>query len=119
MTTEEKIAIMQAYVDGKQIQQVQVRWCNETIEWEDAPEPSWNWDEREYRIKPEPKEPTYRPYKDFAEFRADWEKHGGWVKDKRDGDIYLQIEFNEIKPMILYCHKVWADDGTPCGVKEE
>lgn len=125
MTTQEKIEVMQAYEEGKQIQArllyetIGMTGCYDVIKWEDVQTPTWNWDAWEYRIKPEPKEPKYRPYKDFAEFLADWKKHGGWVKDKRDGDIYLQIEFNETKPMILYCHKVWADDGTPCGVKEE
>lgn len=58
--TAERIKIMQAFVDGKQIEFTDCmgRWC-------EAKNPSWNWDsERKYRIKPEPK---YRPFKDAEE----------------------------------------------------
>ena len=58
--TAERIEIMQAFVDGKQIEfkDSMGRWC-------EAKNPLWNWDsKREYRIKPEPK---YRPFKD-----AEW-----------------------------------------------
>lgn len=117
MTTIEKIAVMQAYVDGKQ---VQVRITKE--EWADmsrVSEPTWNWSNNEYRIKPEPKEPTYRPYKDFAEFRKEWEKHGGWMRVKGKEDYIHFIWFNRMHSEHIYEKYVWADDKTPCGIKEE
>ncbi len=52
-TTQEKIAIMQAYVDGKTIQ-----YDNNTghmYGWTDLKTPNWNWDLCDYRIKPEPR----------------------------------------------------------------
>lgn len=115
MTTQEKIAVMQAYVDGKQIQ---IRTSKGWIDFYITAEPSWNWRDFEYRIKPEPKEPTYRPYKNFDEFRADWGKHGGWVITV-EGDyalLYLlrpDAEYNQFEKY------KWADDNTPCGIKVE
>lgn len=52
MTTEEKIAVMQAHVDGKRIE-----WKNELIEWEilHSKNPNWDWTTCEYRIAEEPK----------------------------------------------------------------
>lgn len=49
-TTEEKIKVMQAYTEGKEIE-------IESVEggWYVVPEPSWNWRTFDYRVKPEPK----------------------------------------------------------------
>ncbi|MDO4800917.1 MAG: hypothetical protein Q4A15_02005 [Prevotellaceae bacterium] len=69
MTTEEKIKVMQAYVDGKQIQTraalFKGNWVDVNIE------PSWDWMINYYRIKSEPK---YRPYKDTSEMIADYKE---------------------------------------------
>lgn len=74
-------------------------------------------------------EPTYRPYKDAEECFKDVVKHGGWVKEK-ETNYYLCIgcvgrlgvryadSVNEAYDEFLH-ENVWADDGTPCGVKEE
>lgn len=79
--------------------------------------PVWSWNECEYRVKPEPKEPTYRPYANFDEFRAEWEKHGGWIYNKETNSHHLLSSMNEPQ---YFCEKyVWADDGTPCGIKIE
>lgn len=58
MTTKEKIAVMQAYEDGKTIQFYSYG------EWEDIDVPAWNWASVDYRVKPESK---LRPYKDATE----------------------------------------------------
>ena len=47
MNTREMVAVMQAYEDGKQIE---VADCN-TVNWEDCPNPVWNWTKFNYRIK--------------------------------------------------------------------
>ena len=49
MTTEEQIEVMQAFVDGKQIQ-----FKNEfSIDWIDLDSsPSWAWGILDYRVKP-------------------------------------------------------------------
>jgi len=50
-TTEQKIEIMQAYVDGKAIQYKDR--C--AYEWHIMEQEEWDWCFFEYRIKPEPK----------------------------------------------------------------
>lgn len=53
--TLEQIKVMQAYVDGKEIE-----WLNEEYdEWDIDPDPDWNWDEFSYRVK---EEPVYVPF---------------------------------------------------------
>ena len=55
----DRIALMQAYVDGKQIQ-----YFNRLEgKWEDTTDPRWS-QGSSYRIKPEP---NYRPFRDSEE----------------------------------------------------
>lgn len=79
--TKERIAVMQAYVDGKQIQVE-----SSDSKWADVPEPSWSINGN-YRIKPEPK---YRPFKDAEECWQEMLKHQpfGWIKEKGDKPSY-------------------------------
>jgi hypothetical protein len=49
--TADAIKIMQAYVDGKTIE-TRVR----RDKWFENSSPGWNWEEAQYRIKPEPME---------------------------------------------------------------
>lgn len=52
MTTKEKIEVMQAYEDGKAIEESLIdstHWKSVTIS-----KPVWDWRNRSYRIKPEP-----------------------------------------------------------------
>lgn len=79
--TKERIAVMQAYVDGKQIQVE-----SSDSKWADVPEPSWSINGN-YRIKPEPK---YRPFKDAEECWQEMLKHRpfGWIKEKGDKPSY-------------------------------
>ena len=72
-------------------------------------------------------EPKYRPYKDADECFRDVLKHGGWVKDN-DSQEYLQIAKVLGAGVMVHSHYYkflafsvqcsWADDGSPCGVKE-
>lgn len=48
--TKRNMAVMQAHLDGKQIQMYN---CSE---WSDISDPIWNFPEIEYRIKPKPME---------------------------------------------------------------
>lgn len=106
-TTKEKIEVMQAYVDGKQIQV----WLS-TTGWTDiVREPCWEWSDCDYRIKPEPKEPTYRPYESVEEMVADYDKRFGnhgrpkntmpliWVRHRGDGSICLLTTFPQTEDM--------------------
>ena len=76
---QDRIALMQAYVDGKQIQFSSIL----ENKWVDTIDPSWSQFNR-YRIKPES---NYRPFKNAEECWQEMQKHQpfGWIKDKNDG----------------------------------
>ena len=76
---QERIDLMQAYVDGKQIQ-----FFNRLEDkWVDTIDPTWSQFNR-YRVKPES---NYRPFKNAEECWQEMQKHQpfGWIKDKEDG----------------------------------
>ena len=52
MTTQEMVKIIQAYEEGKELQSKLIR---EDTVWYDVKEPTFNFFEYEYRIKPKPK----------------------------------------------------------------
>lgn len=83
----ECIKVMQAYVEGKQIQYVD----SETEDWADIESPIWNWDTYDYRIKPELE---YRPFKDADECWQEMLKHEpfGWLREKKR-NVRTQIGF--------------------------
>lgn len=131
--TKERIAVMQAYVDGKQIQ---VK--SSDSKWADVPEPSWSINGN-YRIKPEPK---YRPFKNAVECWQEMLKHQpfGWVKTianipelhnisaifpSAEFPVLLGIDLEggeareySLKLSEMYDLYTFAD-GAPFGVKEE
>lgn len=117
--TAERIKVMQAYVDGKQIQYYEgLVWC-------DTSNPCWI-NDTEYRIKPDSK---YRPFANAEECWQEMQKHQpfGWLKSKTDKNYSFILEVDEDS-----CHFVgdeswsFADlletetfaDGTPFGIKE-
>ena len=123
MKVSEQITIMIEYQDGK------------TIEGKGHKETEWKileYDENypfdfvanEYRIATEQK---YRHYKSVEEAFNEAKKHGFWVKCKNKeslctihdfgvgicGDLYI----NGYDALKFLNDFVWADDGSPCGVK--
>lgn len=125
LIAENRIAVMQAYVDGKQIQ-----FFNEyTGEWENIHTPNWLRD-TSYRVKPEPK---YRPFKNADECWQEMLKHQpfGWLKHKDDDELYYILKITDSRiSMIDVCEEVaFYDynetfkqytfaDGAPFGAKE-
>lgn len=120
-TTEEMIAIMRAFADGKKVQSRIL--ISDT--WSDTSDPIWDWHHSDYRIKPEPE---LRPYKNAEEFFEAQTKHGPFMYDcitthfimpveaSNDGVwFYESIIITEWSELIK-THK-WKD-GTPCGIKE-
>lgn len=120
--TKERIAVMQAYVDGKQIQGM----CSDG-KWVYVPEPSWSINEN-FRIKPEPK---YRPFKDADECWQEMLTHQpfGWVKYQCDFFQIIHVDDNSIgygSACGTILHSKFEDifkdstfaDGTPFGVKD-
>lgn len=113
--TKYKISVMQAFEDGKEIEEL----CTliEGSNWITVSNPAWNWDHFTYRIKSEPK---YVPYDSVAEVDRDkWLKHKASKRVCRI--MALDASDNTVK---LYCG--WCDlesifkdftyeDGTPCG----
>lgn len=119
--TNEAIKVMEAYVDGKQIQS---KTCDK-LEWSDCIEPIWDFDTFIYRVKPEPK---LRPYT-FAEMCEAVKKHGVMVKSKKIAEVCTITGFVE---EYIFCNvevcetyeefmksSVWFDDNSPCGILEE
>ena len=54
--TKKAIEVMQAYVDGKEIER---RWvAKEEDEWRSTETPNWFWNTHDYRIKPQPMKVT-------------------------------------------------------------
>ena len=120
--TKERIAVMQAYVDGKQIQGK----CSDG-KWADVPEPSWSINGN-FRVKPEPK---YRPFKDAEECWQEMLKHQpfGWIKCRgcyfnivAVTDVYAYLSEADGSAILLASKNSYNDntfaDGAPFGVKE-
>ena len=125
MKVSEQIAIMKAYEDGKSIE----RRAFFTSEWKSIDNINnyqFDFVSNEYRIKPECK---YRPYKSVEEAFNEAKKHGFWMQNvdrmylrfidgfhiNKNGDIFIcDYCVDDILDMF-----VWADDGSPCGVKIE
>ena len=107
-TTVEKIAVMQAYVDGKEIE------CrsDDCPAWDKTASPLWNWYKTDYRIKPEPE---YTPFTfEDAEFLI-----GKVVKHKKENYlVVITACFNETTNMGGF-KQLFDDftflDGSPCG----
>lgn len=127
-TIDEQIAILQAYKEGKTIEYRYHDDYNGWSEWGtvkgygDSPY-HFNFANEEYRIK---EEPIYEEYCKATLKDALMSKHYNLVKGKMTGS-YFTIRFfdeavvsmgsNSVTYGYLLESYVWADDGTPCGVK--
>ena len=80
--TKELIAVMQAYVDGKEIEFYDV----DDEKWVTTETPLWSPNIR-YRVRPMPK---YRPFESSEECWNEMAKHEpfGWLKDINNGDYF-------------------------------
>jgi len=115
--TKEMIAVMQAYIDGKQIEYKDKK----SNQWLDTQSPVWDWFDCDYRIKPAP---TYRPY-NAEEMKA---LIGKQIKNHKH--TVLVIAYDKERSMVYAAPGGWYDaqflldnvqmaDGSPCGVLEE
>lgn len=109
--TIEAIRIMQAYVDGKEVE------CKYTYGWVRIDQPTWDWFKFQYRIKPTK---TLRPW------TADEVPLGAWLREKQGNDrgmflmTHTRDQHYRMQLMSEYEHsldggKTWL----PCGVEEE
>lgn len=118
--TKQRIAVMQAYVDGKQIQ------VYDTIigGWINVTDPSWI-PKKQYRIKPIL---SYRPFHNDDECWKEMLKHQpfGIVSSKHD-KLYMAFESLDDKSCDFSCYRgesfedafddIQFADGAPFGVK--
>lgn len=128
--TVERIKVMQAFVDGKQIQ-----YKESDGKWKDVKDPMW-FSVNEYRIKPNPK---YRSFANAEECWQEMQKHQpfGWIKKTCGHCNFLHImelystgilinnvdNFGSFRNLIKTYDSAFAEttfaDGTPFGIKEE
>ena len=129
MTREEAkqlLPIIQAYAEGKQIQQLSNKW-------RDNNELSINCllnNPELYRIKPKPK---YRPYYNLKECFCDMKNHEpfGYIRQKQKGNLeliigtlddeyeYLKLSMWNTTKLKTVFERYTYFDGSPFGVKEE
>ena len=123
--TADYIKVMQAYVEGKQIQ-----YKDDEV-WIDIDDPDWDWHNWEYRIKPEP---NYRPFRDVEECWQEMQKHRpfGWIKNKNNGHYAMITKVNadfDKKHIAISGINIWTlsetmcdytfADGEPFGINED
>ena len=123
--TADYIKVMQAYVEGKQIQ-----YKDDEV-WIDIDDPDWDWHNWEYRIKPEP---NYRPFRDSEECWQEMQNHRpfGWIKNKNDGHYSMITKVNadfDKKHIAISGINIWTlsetmcdytfADGEPFGINED
>ena len=108
--TKEAIKVMQAFVDGKDVQSMyEGKWSLVHV-------PRWNWDDTQYRIKPTAK---LRPW------TADEVPLGAWMRKKQDLTCrwLLSMTANDaVRKDMSECSEHSTDGGKtwhPCGVMEE
>lgn len=125
---KELLPIIQAYAEGKVIESRCIK--GDKSLWYDDEDLSFD-DDFEYRIKPEP---TYRPFKDAKECRAEMLKHQpfGWLISQ-NGEVNSLIIFIDNEGIVIGdrnngvigfitatdLFKIKFADGTPFGVKVE
>ena len=134
MTREEAkkyLPIIQAYIDGKQVQ-----WLDETGRWHDANDELLTFysPPSNYRIKPESK---YKPFKTKEECWQEMLKHQpfGWIKQKENEGkiVHIGYIFEDTNQVLItlsndvaivttssYLFRAYTFvDGSPFGIKEE
>ena len=108
--TADYIKVMQAYVEGKQIQ-----YKDDEV-WIDIDDPDWDWHNWEYRIKPES---NYRPFRDSEECWQEMQKHRpfGWIKNKNNGHYAMITKVNadfDKKHIAISGINIWTLSETMC-----
>jgi len=109
--TIEAIRVMQAYVDGKEVQ-----YEVPNKEWITTDQPAWNFISYTYRIKPTP---VLRPW------TADEVPLGAWVLEKANRErrwLITDVHDQEFRSDLLKLYEHSIDGGVtwkPCGVVEE
>lgn len=114
-----KIAVMQAWIEGKKIE------CNRTraghlADWQPTPEPVWDWALYDYRIAPESLKPKYRPWtqNEIPFGVALKHKNSSWIgliTSSYKTEVVLGTDEKCTSFQCLLDNYTLLD-GTPCGV---
>ena len=112
-TIEEKIAVMQAFADGKTIE-YSIK-SDKLEDWIITESPFWDWLRIDYRVKEEPKQPEYVPFSfEDAEFLI-----GKVVKSKNENWVEMIIWCSDTSTSVNDYETLLSDntfiDGSPCG----
>lgn len=101
-----QIKVMQAFKDGKKIEVT----SNNKFNWRETPDPHWNWEQCDYRIKEEPKKKvkmyqgllqskdeqnfhvTHTLHKTFEEFKILYQFSQYWTAIKLLPHTEIEIE---------------------------
>ena len=114
--TEKMIAVMQAYVDGAQIEVREANSKHWGLSWSHSQGLNvWNWSSYRYRVKEQPKEPEYVPFT----FEDAEHLIGKPVKHKKDSWVEVITYCNENETSSCMYEDLLRDytflDGSPCG----
>ncbi len=85
-TTQEKIAVMQAYEDGAEIESRRL----DAYVWLSTPHPDWDWGCVDYRIKQTPKVTKYLCY-ESTQGCLWWMREGGETDDVRIPQLDMEV----------------------------
>lgn len=110
--TKEAIRVMQAFVDGKEVE----CWHHGLEGWDTTKNPSWDWLNSTFRIKPTA---TLRPW------TSDEVPLGAWMRNMTNSEYRWLINTSSLD----HTRKAWLQQGEhstdggktwlPCGVVEE
>ena len=89
MNTKEKIEVMEAFESGKPIQ-ISDRFSGGWGDWTSDLAPAWNWEDNDYRVKPEPETFWIIKFRDNSLMAFADQKRASEVFDKyKSRAIYL------------------------------
>lgn len=106
------LPIIKAYSEGKEIE-----FLNLGDKWQLLPDPSFDGEPFQYRIKTEPK---YRPFKSIEECWEEMQKHQpfGWIKTKEPTQYFVCVIGGLITDFDFRFKNYTFADGEPYGIKE-
>lgn len=114
MTIDQQIAVMQAFKEGKTIE-----YKNKAHDgWSVNSDPAWNFDDYDYRVKPEPNPTKYKPFSFKDDLVGKVVVLQNMYKAIISGQSPSRVHISGYDNPVLYNDllKGWTFiDGSPCG----